>query len=359
MIKLGFDAKRLFHNSTGLGNYSRTLVQNLLLHYPEINPYLYSPKISQQYDFPNAHIRHAARTPAFWWRSFSLPSVLKKDNIQIYHGLSNELPFGLHKTGIKSVVTIHDLIFRHLPDTYPFIDRKIYDIKFSAACRQADKIIAVSKNTKQDIIADYGIEADKVEVIYQACHPLFYGKIEVQKEDFMLYVGSVVQRKNLLSIVQAYQYLHKDFQVPLYIVGAGKAYKKQVEKAIAASGIQDKFRWIQTNSIEELRQLYLKARIFIYPSVYEGFGIPIAEALLSKTPVITGNNSALPEAGGPDAYYVDAKESEAIAQGIEKILSDDAYRNGMVESGHDYAQKTFSPSLLSRQLMDLYQSLLY
>ena len=121
-MKIGFDAKRLFHNKTGLGNYSRTLVSNLMKLYPEVDYFLYSPKAKEDARFAQAHIREAQHTPDAWWRTFAIPELLKKDGIQIYHGLSNELPFKLHKTGVKSVVTIHDLIFRRLPHTYPPVD---------------------------------------------------------------------------------------------------------------------------------------------------------------------------------------------------------------------------------------------
>ena len=373
---IGFDAKRLFNNYTGLGNYSRTLLHNLLLYAPENRYFLYTPSIKsnpQTDEFINnpGFTSFAPKTPfPSFWRTVSMLTQLQKDNLNIYHGLSHELPLGIRKSGIRSVVTMHDLIFKIYPSTYKLIDRTIYDKKFRYSCRNADKIIAISESTKNDIIRLYGIDSEKIEVVYQACNPLFYTQYLNKNEDevlrkyglpagYLLYVGSVTERKNIATIIKSFEYLPDSMKIPLVIVGNGGSYKKYIEGLIEKKGLSRFVIWISNlKSTEELRILYSKASLFIYPSVYEGFGIPVIEALLSRTPVITSNVSSLPEAGGPDTYYIQPTDAEQMAVGITKILSDTKYRENMIESGYSYAKDKFDAEKNTNILVDLYKRLL-
>jgi glycosyltransferase involved in cell wall biosynthesis len=179
-MELGFDAKRLFCNFTGLGNYSRTLLKNLAKYYPEHDFHLYTPGIRHNSDTNpfleeqtyNVHLPDGRFKKL--WRSWSVVNDMQKDRIELFHGLSHEIPLRIRKTGIRSVVSIHDLIFKIYPETYPVLDRKIYDLKFGYACRNADRIIAISESTKRDIIKFYKIDEGRIDVSYQACNPLFY-----------------------------------------------------------------------------------------------------------------------------------------------------------------------------------------
>ncbi len=374
-MKIGFDAKRLFNNATGLGNYSRTLVQNLNQNFPQNEYFLYAPTIQKtkinEYFLNDSHFHKIQSSHFFksYWRSFSIKNNLQKNGIQLYHGLSHEIPFGIQKTKIKSIVTIHDLIFKRYPKTYSFFDRNIYNFKFQYSCENADKIIAVSENTKKDMIQYYDISPQKIKVIYQACHPIYYQEKKeesiqknIQKlklpQDFLLSVGSIVPRKNVLSIIQSYSFLPPDLKIPLVIVGQGEKYKKEIQQYIQKNKLDDLIIFLENVNNELLYALYHQAKIFIYPSLYEGFGIPVLESLLSRTPVITSNVSSLPEVGGKYSYYIDPQKPEEIARGIEKILTDNTYRERMIEEGYKYAQKYFHPKHLSQQLMDVYYDVL-
>ncbi|MDX1942503.1 MAG: glycosyltransferase family 1 protein [Saprospiraceae bacterium] len=373
MYRIGFDAKRLFNNFTGLGNYSRTLLRNLAEFYPENAYFLYTPKVTKNEETqfflnsPLYSVHLPQGQPKAYWRSWGVKKDLRKHKIQLFHGLSHEIPVGIQKTKIKSIVTIHDLVFKHYPHHFPLIDRQIYDYKFHYACENANKIIAISESTKRDIIEFYNITAEKIEVIYQSCHERFMQEkspkaIEAVLKRYQLpggyffYVGSVIERKNLLSIVQALELLPSDLKLPLVVVGDGKAYKNKVQEYIARKNLQKQVIFIKAD-YDDLPALYQQAKIFIYPSVYEGFGIPILEALFSKTPVITSNISSLPEAGGPDSYLIDPRQPEQIAAGIQKILSNDAFRKEMIEKGFAYAQR-FKGAPLTEQLMELYETLI-
>jgi glycosyltransferase involved in cell wall biosynthesis len=373
---IGFDAKRLFNNFTGLGNYSRTLVHNLVRFSPGNEYHLYTPSITstpETEEFTNnASYKTFVPDTIFrsFWRSITVLKQLQKDKIQIYHGLSHELPLNIQKSRIKGIVTMHDLIFNIYPSTYKFIDRNLYDTKYKYSCANSDKIIAISENTKNDIIKFYNIDPEKIEVIYQACNPLFYApdnnnedEIVIKKHmlpgDYVLYVGSITERKNLATIIRAYEYLPQDLKIPLVIVGNGGHYKNTILKLIESKKRGLSVKWIEnlTNAVE-LKVLFRYARIFIYPSLYEGFGIPVIEALLCRTPVITSNVSSLPEAGGPGSFYIDPTDAEQMAAGIVRILTDTKYEEKIVETGYSYAIEKFDAEKNTMKLLALYNKIL-
>lgn len=375
-MKIGFDSKRLFCNFTGLGNYSRTLLKNLVDFYPDNDYYLYTTKIRRTPETEPflEDINYTTRvTKAFFksfWRTYSIKDELKTDNIQLYHGLSNEIPVNINKTLIKSVVTIHDLIFKSFPYTYKAVDRKMYDIKFKYACTHADRIIAISENTKKDISEYYKIDPNKIEVIYQACNSLYY-RLQKQHEndriikqynipiDYLLSVGNVEPRKNLKSVIDSYRFLKKDLQIPLVIIGKGGTYKLEAEQIVKKEGLEKLVIWIDNlANNEHLQSIYQNSKVFIYPSLYEGFGLPVAEALLSKTPVITSDRSSLKEAGGPGSLYINPESPEQIAGAIEKVLTNSAFRQNMIEKGYLFAHDNFQPEILTKQVMNCYKKTL-
>ncbi len=373
MLRIGFDAKRLFNNFTGLGNYSRTLVKNFAEHYPENPLFLYTPgvKVHAETQFFLSNPQFQVVQPGTWdrpfWRSLGVKKTLTKNKIDIYHGLSHEIPFGIDKLPLKTVVTIHDLVFKKYPGYYSTFDRKMYDWKFRYACEHADRIIAISESTREDIIDYYDIAPEKIEVIYQSCHDSFKQDLSdrtiaqvLQKyrlpETFMLFVGSIIPRKNLLKVVQAMELLPESEKIPLVVVGNGRQYKKTVQEYLHKAGLSDRVFFVQIN-FAELPALYQRASLFIYPSFYEGFGIPVIEALYSKTPVISSKVSSMPEAAGPSSVLVDPASSEEIAAGISLLLSDETFRKQAIEEGYQYVQR-FDSELLTDQLMRLYENLL-
>ena len=180
-MNIGFEAKRVFHNTTGLGNYSRDLVRILHRYYPQNRYFLYNPKPSKKILFESLGAQVLEKRPlglfyTFFsnlWRRFGIIGDLKRDHIGVFHGLSGELPVGLNKAGIKSVVTIHDVLFLRYPEFYSFIDRNIYYRKFKHAAEAADCVIAISEQTKRDIVQYLGIAENKISVVYQGCHQAF------------------------------------------------------------------------------------------------------------------------------------------------------------------------------------------
>ncbi|MGK0364858.1 MAG: glycosyltransferase involved in cell wall biosynthesis [Saprospiraceae bacterium] len=366
-LKIGFDAKRLFNNRTGLGNYSRTLLDNLRRFQPDNEYVLFTPKVSENEfgekyakEFPTVTPEKMSGT---YWRSYGVGKDIEKEGIEVFHGLSNELPFRLE--GVKKVVTIHDLIFKRLPDTYPFLDRQVYDLKSRKSCRNADVVIAISESTKRDIIHYYGIKEQKIKVIYQACDAIYYEDTAVDKKilkkynlpkNYLLSVGSIVERKNLLNTIKAIAELPKDLQIPLVVVGKGKKYRQKVMSFLHSNRMESQIIWIENlTDIAELKQVYQNATTLLYPSEYEGFGLPVVEGLLCKTPVITSNISSLPEAAGDGALLVNPRSIEEIAGAMEKLLTDEVFAGEIVEKGYRYARKTFDAQRLTKELVEVYK----
>jgi glycosyltransferase involved in cell wall biosynthesis len=379
VMRIGFDAKRAYHNATGLGNYSRTLILSLAEYYPENHYFLFNTKPSDRFSMeapglhevlPSGMINRAL--PSLW-RSSRVKKDLLKNQIDIYHGLSHEIPFGIQRSGIKSVVTIHDLIFEKYPEQFNPVDVLIYRRKFRYACEKSNLIIAVSEQTKRDISEVYGISQDKIRVCYQSCRPDFFDEPEEsflrsarQKfglpEQFYLYVGSIIERKNLHRIIEALRELNPADQLPLVVIGSGNAYREKVVQLIKQSGLEEKVIFLSERkqgpiTEKDLPALYKMATALIYPSLYEGFGIPVLEALATGTPVITSKTSCLPEAGGPASLYADPLDSTDIARAMEKIMRDTSLRSLMAEQGREHAKK-FSRKKAASDVMDVYRELM-
>lgn len=371
-MKLGFDAKRLYNNFTGLGNYSRTTIDILTEYYPGNEYLLYTPKV-KTCDITDVYLKkEGCRTVlpkglarGGLWRTFCLAGTAGKDSIDIFHGLSNELPAGI-KT--PSVVTIHDVAFKTFPDMYHATDRFTYDLKWRYACRKADRIIAISGSTKEDIIRFYDVNPDRIDVVYQPVNRIFYSDdkgvcpksltTRIDGNPYILYVGSINSRKNLLGAIKAMEILPNDIKIPIVVVGDGREYKQKVLDYIAGHNLQDMVIFTPEKvGLEGLRYLYLHAQMLIYPSFYEGFGLPVVEALLSHCPVVTSRVSSLPEAAGPYSLTADPGNIEEIAQSINAVMTDDTLRHSMIEKGYEYAMNHFSPKSLAGLLMEVYRQL--
>ncbi len=367
-MKIGFDAKRLYNNFTGLGNHSRTTIDILTRYCPNNSFVLYTPKIKETVvttpylDKPHCttHFPHGMLKGSIW-RTFGIAGDVKHDGVEVFHGLSNELPVGLH---VPSVVTIHDVAFKTFPEMYHWQDRQIYDLKWRYALSHADRIVAISETTKKEILSYYDVDESKIDVVYQPVANRYYEPVSRRPmsypydSPYMLYVGSINSRKNLLGIVKAMELLPSDLRLPLIVVGNGGTYRQEVEAYIATHNMQDDVIFVgQKINPDELHQLYLHAEVFVYPSFCEGFGLPVAEALLSHCPVVTSNVSSLPEAGGEMSMQADPNDIADISSKIQMVLTDNDLRKRMKDEGYEYAMKKFHPKESAMRLMNIYESL--
>jgi glycosyltransferase involved in cell wall biosynthesis len=369
-MNIGFDGKRAANNLTGLGNYSRSLIAQLSTFFPQNHYFVYTPKVKDHpqvnsfFRLPGIHPKLPLAGAIKWlWRSFGIKKQLLDDQLSLFHGLSQEIPFGLPAgQGLKTVVTIHDLIYLRYPHYYAVIDRYIYNKKSEYACKHSDRIIAISERTRQDIIEYYHIAPEKIEVIYQTCDDRFKEvatpattRAVAEKynlpEKFMLLVGTVEPRKNLMLLVKALP--HITAEVKLVVVGKQQAYAKRVHRELEVLGLTDRVLFLEALPFADLPSIYQLASLFVYPSLYEGFGIPIIEALYSRTPVIAATGSCLEEAGGPDSRYVSPHDPEELARQINLVWADEDLQKEMIEKGLAYVQR-FDQEKLAKQLMACY-----
>ncbi len=368
-MKIGYDGKRFFHNATGLGNYSRDLIRILAKFNPENQYLLYNTndKKINRIDIDGKTIQEklysGLKFLSGFWRLSNIKKDLIKDKIEVYHGLSGEIPIGLKKTNIKSVVTIHDLIFVRYPKLYFFLDRKIYFWKFKYAAQNADLIVAISEQTKNDIVSFLGINENKIKVVYQGCASEFKEASsqdqldEVRKKyslpnRFLLNVGTIESRKNILSVIKA---INKT-EIPLVIIGKKTNYFLEIEKHIIENNIENQILFLQNIPLKDLSDIYKLATIFVYPSLFEGFGIPIIEALYSKTAVITSTGSCFEEAGGPSTIYVAQNEIDVLKNEILNLWNDETLRKTIEKNGFAFVQK-FNDLEIASNWDGIYKSL--
>lgn len=364
-MRIGFDAKRAFNNFTGLGNYSRFVLDGLATYFPDNEYFLYTPKIrasaevAKYLEDDKFTVRQPEGVPGAWWRTFSIADDLKKDKLDVFHGLSNELP--LRKPhGLKTVLTVHDLIFMRFPEYYGMIDVSIYKWKLKKACENADAIVAVSRQTAADLKEFMNADESRMHVVYQGCHPQFYRRVPVEEvrkkyslpNDFLLYVGTIEKRKNAGLIIKALSMMkHK---LPLVLVGKPTKYIADLEGLIKKYNVRDRVIYIHNAEFADLPALYQAASLFVYPSVFEGFGIPIVEGIASGVPVITSNGSCFSEAGGPHCIYINPANPEELADSITMVLENDDLRATMIDGSRKYIEK-FAPRVIAGELMKVYK----
>ena len=374
--KIGYDAKRIVNNGTGLGSYGRTLINALIRADQEMEIRLYVPDGGREelrnqvdgsrsiyYCYPKkAHIG----LQKVLWRNRGIVKQLKKDGVRLFHGLSGELPTGLKKAGIPGVVTIHDLIFLRHPEFYHWIDTKIYVTKFRQTCREAERIIAISQCTKRDIMTFSNYPEERINVIYQSCNTIFREQMSEEKKTevrekyvlpprYILHVGTIEERKNILLATKALQLLPEE--IHLVIVGRRTKYTDKVHSFITDHALDRRVMFLHGVPNAALPAIYQMAEAFVYPSCYEGFGLPIVEAIQSELPVVACTGSCLEEAGGPDCLYVHPDDVQGMAAALERAIYDDTFRKKSIERSKDYI-KRFENMDIARQMIGLYREIL-
>ncbi len=365
-MTIGFDAKRAFYNKTGLGSYSRTVLNVLKQFYPENNYVLFAPKRNREkvkeLDKEFYTVWSNSLLPGFVARSYGFTKTKEYNSLDLYHGLSGEIPMG--KSRIPRIVTIHDLIFLKFPELYNPLDSKIYNFKSHFAVNNSQIVISISHSTKQDILTYYNTNPDKIRVVYQSYNPVFNKKVPATERkkildkynlpaNYILYVGTIERRKNLLTLLKAADYLKID--IPIIVVGRFKSdYKKTILDFLSAAKIKKNIHFVHDVEFADLPAIYQSAIVFVYPSVYEGFGIPVIEAQQSGVPVITSNTSSLPEAAGPHSILINPEDYEQLAEGLAKLLNNENLRQEMIKAGFEYVKK-FSPENFANSLMQVYK----
>lgn len=360
-----------FH-ATGLGNYARDVLRILHAQRPEHVYHAYTPRPGKlPFELGGERFRvHGPRTlvaralPALW-RTRGVVGDLRADGVALFHGLSNELPLGIEGSGVASAVTIHDLIFERFPELYPPLDRRIYAAKARSAARRADVVVAISEQTRRDLVDLYGVPDARIRVVYQTCHEAFRAPIAPERlaevaarwelpRTFLLAVGTIERRKNLLLVLRALAGLPG---VPLVAVGRPTPYAEELHAFARAHGLESRVRLLSGVPTAELAAMYRLATVAVYPSIFEGFGIPIVEALFSGTPVVTTRGGCFGEAGGPGSAYVDPHDPEELRAVLAALLADEGRRAEMARAGRAHAER-FSDAAIADALFAAYEAAL-
>ena len=378
---IAFDAKRAAQNRTGLGNYSRFIVRLLSLYAPDNDYRLFVPDLRKtrfldELPTPSAYTIVSPRTVLgramkALWRSFAISHELRRQHVDLYHGLSNELPFGIRHAGCRSIVTIHDVIFLHHPEYYHPLDRWLYRLKFAYAGRKADCVLTVSEYSKRELVQHLHLPPSKIHVVYQGITIDFSSVTDTDlrrvqslyrlPDRFILFVGTLEERKNLLLVARAFVLLAAKHSLPpdlrLVAVGRRTPYLSTVLSTLQAAGLTDRLLICEGVPFADLPAFYRLADFFVYPSRIEGFGIPMLEAAAAGLPAIGCTGSSLEEAGGAGAFYVDPDDAPAMAQCILSLWNNADLRKERSVMGLSHAER-FSDSRLFSDLMAVYDSLI-
>jgi glycosyltransferase involved in cell wall biosynthesis len=382
-MRIGFDAKRALNNPTGLGNHARILINALIRDFPDNDYMLFTPGSKDEFlnqlqgnfrlFFPESKLQKVFHP---LWRSWGIKKQLHQNRADIYHGLSNELPFGIQHCSSRNIVTIHDLIFLKHKEQYPFADRQFYELKTRYAAKNADMIIAVSQETKKDLIEFYKVPENRIAVIYPSVDPIFYPPELSQTTDneqqarptadaksagrategpkYILNVGSFFPRKNHKRLIEAYSLIAHEIEEELWLVGNGGNMMDEVKHLVSSKKLQQRVKILADVKSEDLPTIYQQARVFVFPSLFEGFGAPVLEALFSRTPVIASGGGAIEEAAGKDAVFVNPLSLEDIAEKILKVIKSESLRKPMIEAGYVHAL-TMTDKVFAQKVMDIYK----
>lgn len=334
-MRIGVDVSSLASPCTGIGRYTYSLLIKMIPGGHDWILYSHKTISLEDFSFKNVKIR-ISKCPAkgsiykVLWSQTALPLMANQDELDLFWSPAHRLPRYLSKY-IAKVVTIHDLVWRHAPETMrPFT--RLLDAKFMPeAIRIADQVVAVSKSTECDLIAEIPGAEGNINIIYGANslgHIEFSKKFDKTDSGFFLFVGTIEPRKNLIRLLQAYSLLPPKVKTSMKLVIAGNNGwgKVNLLNKIKQLDLVDHVEVLFSIDDSTLATLYAHSQFLVMPSIYEGFGLPLIEAMSYGKPVIAANNSSMPEIVGNTGLLVDAFDIDSIAHGIKKMITNKKLR---------------------------------
>jgi len=341
--KIGVDARLLAEPITGIGRYTYEVLSRLVHMGHEWVLYSHKPLTIGDWSLVNVKIRSlniSGRTARMLWAQSILPLWAKADHVDVFWSPAHRIPKFLDSE-ISSVVTIHDLVWKHAPETMRPLSRFLDSRLMPAAIRRANKVIAVSEHTKCDLLNEVPSALGKTSTIYLGVDfkvhsgptPIF--KIASDAPEFFLFVGTLEPRKNLERLLQAFAIIPSQIRqdIKLFIVG-GKGWGGiNLNSLLRKFGLQDSVKIFGYVSDEQLGELYSRAMFLAMPSLYEGFGLPLVEAMACGTPVLSSNLSSMVEVVGGAGVLVDPWSVESISVGLVRLLGDSELRRGLSIQG--------------------------
>ncbi|MCF8333460.1 MAG: glycosyltransferase family 4 protein [Bacteroidales bacterium] len=333
----------------GIGWFTVETFKRIISQHPEVDfVFLFDRGYNPEFIFSDnvipVSLPPQARHPVLYytWFNLSIPWALKKYKADMF--LSPDGYISLN-TSVPQLTVFHDLNFEHYPDDLPFIEQKYYRYFFPKFAQKAKRIATVSEFSKKDIIHQYDVAPEKIDVVYNGANPSFKPATEdiihsVQQkytggQPYFLFIGALHPRKNLVNLFKAFEQFKKSTDHPhkLLIAGNKKWWTRDIQKTYEALRCKEDIIFAGRVSMEELVDIMGSAQALTYVSYFEGFGIPIVEAFYAHTPVITSNITSMPEVAGDAALIVDPFSVAAIADSMKKIAGNASLRETLIEKG--------------------------
>ncbi len=370
--RFGFDKKTGLPNRVGSGEFCFQLLLELSRIDKDNDYFIYLPKKPTS-DMPEETEKwHYVVFSSKLWTLLGISRKLlgNRNKIDVFFSPTHYLPF---YAPCPSVISIFDVSYLHFPRLFKKKDLNQLKLWGGFSIRRASKIITISKSTKSDIIKAYSIDTSKVEVIYPGIKSEFQNskseinlKFKMQNSksfkekfgiegEYILFVGTLQPRKNIANLIEAFSIIENK-NIKLVIVGKRGWMYEDILNSPKKYEISDRVKFLNDVTDEDLPNFYKNAICFILPSLYEGFGLPVLEAMKYGCPVLTSNISSLPEVGGDAALYFDPQSTQDIAEKIDKVVSDEKLRSEMIKKGYEQVKK-FSWEKTAKETLKILEGL--
>ena len=366
-MRIGAEGRWMGRHMTGFGRYARNLLRELK---PLLPPGSFSVYVDEPYEIPELFADGGMERIVVPWRppfykqlGVPLDIVRRRRGFDLFHFLYNAPPLW---TPCPFVLTLHDLSYLHVPEMVSWVNRTTSWLQFRLKAAKADRIIALSENTRRDIVRWLRIPESRIDVVYHGVEPAFAPAPPECKaalarrlrldRPFLLYVGTYLPHKNLDTLVRAFSRLAGSWPGPLDLVLAGKPGRNSanIQQLVRHLGLESRVRMPGFVPEEDLPALYSLCSAFVFPSKYEGFGMPLLEAMACGAPVLSSRSSCLPEVGGDGAGYFRTEDEEGLAGLLERTLRDEDFRRDLVRRGRERARQ-FSWHAAARRTLSTYQ----
>lgn len=370
-MKVGIDARgAIWYRGTGIGTYTYQLMYHLKQRPDRDNYRPFWP--GEEYmnlDITNQEEFNRLETSNEYWEEYFLPKALMSERTDIYHVPQNGI--GLPKTKkCRQVVTIHDLIPYVYPETVGKGYLKTFLMEMPRVMDQSDRIITVSNWSKRDIEKIFGYPGEQIDVIFEAPEP-FYQPLDRSicrnflaenyhiSDNYILYVGGFSPRKNIKVLIAAFAKIRQEVKKPIFLVLPGRRQKEQdyLDALIGAADLTEQVLFPGFVPVQHLPYFYNAAQVFVYPSYYEGFGLPPMEAMACGTPTLAARASSIPEVVEDGALLFDPYDSVELAQCIFSLLTNPEKSEELGQKGLKHAAK-FSWEKTANETVKVYQKLL-
>lgn len=355
-LKIAVNARMLLANRLdGTGWFAYQTLKRLAAKHPEVDfIFLFDRKYSEEFIFADnikpmvvwPPTRHALLS--YIWFQISIKALLNKLKPDLFLSPDGLLPIGAK---CKKLAVIHDINFHHRPQDMKFWTRKFFNHYFPKYAEEATRISVVSEFTKQDLVREYNINPEKIDIVYNAADEGYGPRTEEEKnitrskytagEQYFIFVGSISPRKNIARLLQAFELFKKESSSKMKLVIAGALFwgKAEIDKILYGMNFKNDVIFTGRINNDDLIQLMAAAFCLSYTPIFEGFGVPLVEAMRSEIPIISANVTSMPEIAGKAALYVDPLSVEEIKNAMLKIYTDKNLRKQLIEEGKMQSQK--------------------